>query len=190
MTTNVQHQSAGVRRAFSDIANLPTHDAALTQGQLPALALPLVARDKRDVRASRSAVLPHSTHSAPPAALFYVWAYASSSSAQSWTCLSSLPPQREERPSRAAARCHGDLCTRAVLPSLAGVVLTLRRGRCSIHSLVWPVFFQHTCTMSASLLYLSSGSGATYNHACLPPRRNAEPHTASYRPQPRQREGR
>ena len=69
MTTNVQRQSGGVRRAFSDITNLLTHDAALTQGELPALAPPLIAGDKRDVRVSRSAVFPHSLYSTTPAVL-------------------------------------------------------------------------------------------------------------------------
>ena len=67
MTTNVQRQSGGVRRAFSNITNLLTHDAALTQGELPALAPPLIAGDKRDVRLFPSAVFPHSPYSTTPA---------------------------------------------------------------------------------------------------------------------------
>ena len=69
MTSNVQRQSGGVRRASSDIANLLTHDAALTQRQLSALAPPIIAGDKRDVRVPRSAVFPPSPYSTTPALL-------------------------------------------------------------------------------------------------------------------------
>ena len=89
MTTNVQRQSGGVRRASSDIANLLNHDAALTQGQLPALAPPLIAGDKRDVRVSRSAVFPRSSHSVSPAVLPYAWSCDRLLSAQSYLSLNS-----------------------------------------------------------------------------------------------------
>ena len=118
--------------------HLPIHDAALTQGQLPALALPLLADASTRRQSLTQHVFPHSPHSATPAVPPNAMPRALSLSTQSRSCLNSLPPQSEGPSRQVAARYHGDRWPQPRLTALAGNKLRLVRGRILVYSLSLP----------------------------------------------------